>query len=98
MLDSYLTFTETADPDDEIWWGAYVGTADEILISGPRRRRGGGDRRNPVQGAGINRLVDGCVSAAQEYAVTRSRRVRRMSSRSSLRQMTKSGMYGYGWL
>ncbi|GAB06480.1 precorrin-6A synthase (deacetylating) [Gordonia amarae] len=34
MLDSYLTFTETADPDDEIWWGAYVGTADEILISG----------------------------------------------------------------
>lgn len=34
MLDSYLAFRETADPDDEIWWGAYVGTADEILISG----------------------------------------------------------------
>lgn len=34
MLDSYLAFRETADPDDHIWWGAYVGTPDEILISG----------------------------------------------------------------
>ncbi len=34
MLDSFLAFRETAYPDDHIWWGAYVGTADEILISG----------------------------------------------------------------
>ena len=34
MLDGALAFRDTADPDDEIWWGAYVGTDDEILISG----------------------------------------------------------------
>lgn len=34
MLDGDLTFLQTADADDEIWWGAYVGTDDEILISG----------------------------------------------------------------
>ncbi|MFW0785355.1 precorrin-6A synthase (deacetylating) [Gordonia sp. CPCC 206044] len=34
MLDGDLAFRRTADPDDHIWWGAYVGTDDEILISG----------------------------------------------------------------
>lgn len=34
MLDGDLAFIDTADPDDEIWWGAYVGTDDQILISG----------------------------------------------------------------
>ena len=34
MLDADLSFRHTADPDDHIWWGAYVGTEDEILISG----------------------------------------------------------------
>lgn len=34
MLDGDLTFRHVADPDDHIWWGAYVGTDDEILISG----------------------------------------------------------------
>lgn len=34
MLDADLTFRHTADPDDHIWWGAYLGTRDEILISG----------------------------------------------------------------
>ncbi|NMO01609.1 precorrin-6A synthase (deacetylating) [Gordonia sp. TBRC 11910] len=34
MLDGDLAFLTTADADDEIWWGAYVGTDDEILISG----------------------------------------------------------------
>lgn len=34
MLDGDLAFRHTADPDDHIWWGAYVGTDDEILISG----------------------------------------------------------------
>lgn len=34
MLDGALTFRDTADPDDHIWWGAYVGTDDEVLISG----------------------------------------------------------------
>ncbi len=34
MLDGDLAFRRTARPDDHIWWGAYVGTDDEILISG----------------------------------------------------------------
>ena len=34
MLDADLSFRHTADADDEIWWGAYLGTQDEILISG----------------------------------------------------------------
>jgi precorrin-6A synthase len=33
MLDARAAFT-AADGDDEIYWGAYVGTPDEILISG----------------------------------------------------------------
>ena len=36
MLDSGLAFTEL-DGDWEIYWGAYLGTPDEILISGPLR-------------------------------------------------------------
>ncbi|NED67354.1 precorrin-6A synthase (deacetylating), partial [Streptomyces sp. SID10244] len=34
MLDGTLAFRRIADPDDHIWWGAYVGTDDQILISG----------------------------------------------------------------
>ena len=33
MLDARTAFTAAA-PEDEIYWGAYVGTADEILIAG----------------------------------------------------------------
>ncbi len=33
MLDARAAFA-AADGDDEIYWGAYIGTADEILISG----------------------------------------------------------------
>jgi precorrin-6A synthase len=35
MLDAHCTFRQITDPDIEIYWGAYVGTADEILIAGP---------------------------------------------------------------
>ncbi len=34
MLDAQTAFTEYADKDVEIFWGAYIGTPDEILISG----------------------------------------------------------------
>ncbi|MGC5255230.1 precorrin-6A synthase (deacetylating) [Gordonia sp. DT218] len=34
MLDGSLAFRRTAEPDDHIWWGAYVGTDEQILISG----------------------------------------------------------------
>jgi len=34
MLDGEQSFKKVEDPDVEIYWGAYVGTADEILVSG----------------------------------------------------------------
>ncbi|MEU8569565.1 precorrin-6A synthase (deacetylating) [Streptomyces pathocidini] len=35
MLDAHQAFTRYRDEDLHIFWGAYVGTPDEILISGP---------------------------------------------------------------
>lgn len=37
MLDAHTAFTEHLDQDAIIYWGAYLGTPDEILISGPLR-------------------------------------------------------------
>ncbi|MDI6782321.1 MAG: precorrin-6A synthase (deacetylating) [bacterium] len=34
VLDSYAAFRHFRDEDIDIYWGAYLGTADEILISG----------------------------------------------------------------
>ncbi|MEC4021034.1 precorrin-6A synthase (deacetylating) [Streptomyces sp. H27-D2] len=34
MLDAHQTFSRFADDDLHIYWGAYVGTPDEILVSG----------------------------------------------------------------
>lgn len=34
MLDADCTFLRTASPDDQIWWGAYLGTPDQLLIAG----------------------------------------------------------------
>ncbi|WP_328563939.1 precorrin-6A synthase (deacetylating) [Streptomyces coelicoflavus] len=35
MLDAHQTFRQYADQDIDIYWGAYLGTPDEILASGP---------------------------------------------------------------
>lgn len=35
MLDSHQAFRRFAGEGAEIFWGAYLGTADEILVSGP---------------------------------------------------------------
>ncbi|MFH0521817.1 precorrin-6A synthase (deacetylating) [Streptomyces sp. M41] len=35
MLDAHQTFLQYADQDIHIYWGAYIGTPDEILVSGP---------------------------------------------------------------
>ncbi|MGW1958005.1 precorrin-6A synthase (deacetylating) [Streptomyces sp. NPDC001920] len=35
MLDAHLAFRRYADQDIDIYWGAYLGTPDEILVSGP---------------------------------------------------------------
>lgn len=34
MLDAACSFTAVAEPGMKIYWGAYIGTKDEILISG----------------------------------------------------------------
>jgi precorrin-6A synthase len=34
MLDAACSFTEVTEPDMDIYWGAYIGTKDEILVSG----------------------------------------------------------------
>ena len=34
MLDSYSTFKHFKDEDLDIYWGGYLGTDDEILLSG----------------------------------------------------------------
>jgi precorrin-6A synthase len=39
MLDAHNSFTGVAD-DVDIYWGAYIGTPDELLISGPVREVG----------------------------------------------------------
>ncbi|ELS58168.1 precorrin-6A synthase (deacetylating) [Streptomyces viridochromogenes] len=35
MLDAHQAFRQYADRDIDIYWGAYLGTADEILVAGP---------------------------------------------------------------
>ncbi|MFG3205633.1 precorrin-6A synthase (deacetylating) [Streptomyces sp. NPDC048192] len=35
MLDAHQAFRRYAGDDIDIYWGAYIGTADEILVSGP---------------------------------------------------------------
>jgi precorrin-6A synthase len=35
LLDAHTTFERFADQGLHIYWGAYVGTPDEILLSGP---------------------------------------------------------------
>jgi precorrin-6A synthase len=35
MLDSRQAFAQYARDDVDIFWGAYLGTPDEILIAGP---------------------------------------------------------------
>jgi precorrin-6A synthase len=39
MLDGDCAFKKVEDRDVDIFWGAYLGTADEILVSGPLRER-----------------------------------------------------------
>ena len=34
MLDAHCTFREVAGPDTHIWWGAYLGAPEQILVSG----------------------------------------------------------------
>lgn len=35
MLDAHCAFRDVAGPDTHIWWGAYLGSPEQILVSGP---------------------------------------------------------------
>jgi precorrin-6A synthase len=35
MLDASCAFTSLEEPGTEIYWGAYLGTKDEIILNGP---------------------------------------------------------------
>ena len=39
MLDAECSFKNICDPEIDIYWGAYIGTEDEILVSGNLKRR-----------------------------------------------------------
>ena len=39
MLDAECSFKNISDPEIDIYWGAYIGTKDEILVSGNLKRR-----------------------------------------------------------
>jgi precorrin-6A synthase len=41
MLDGEETYRRFADQDVDIYWGAYLGTPDEILMAGPLKKVGG---------------------------------------------------------
>jgi precorrin-6A synthase len=40
MLDAHCTFSQIDEPGVEIYWGAYLGTPDEILLAGPLPQTG----------------------------------------------------------
>ncbi|MDO0924734.1 precorrin-6A synthase (deacetylating) [Streptomyces sp. TG1A-8] len=40
MLDAHQAFRHYADQDIDIYWGAYIGTPDEILVAGPLAEAG----------------------------------------------------------
>ncbi len=40
MLDAHCSFLQLDDPSATIYWGAYLGTGDEILIAGTIAERG----------------------------------------------------------
>jgi precorrin-6A synthase len=39
MLDAECSFKTISDPEIDIYWGAYIGTEDEILVSGNLKGR-----------------------------------------------------------
>jgi precorrin-2 methylase len=39
MLDAECSFKTVSDPEVDIYWGAYIGTEDEILVSGNLKGR-----------------------------------------------------------
>ena len=73
MLDRGFTAAGFGEPGLEVYWGAYLSTPDEVLISGPPGRRRGGDHRHPRPAAGAARLDHGHLPGPPElrgYGVT----------------------------
>ena len=87
MLDGDCAFKTVKDGGVDIYWGAYVGTADEILVSGKLRERGAGDReasaaRRGRATAGSWTLIC-CGRTSAAYSPPRPRPAARRSRRSA---------------
>ena len=63
MLDGQCSFRHLIDEPLDIYWGAYLGTPDEILISGPLADVADRDRARPRRRARAQGLGDGQLSA-----------------------------------
>ena len=84
MLDAGCAFRRFAGQPVDIYWGAYIGTPDELLVAGDRRRGGGRDRARARRGARAQGLDHGHVPAASAQLELRLRvRARRIDARPS---------------
>ena len=63
MLDGDCSF-RNCPPQTRIWWGAYLGTPDELLVSGTVGEVGARDRRTARRGARPARLDHGHLPVA----------------------------------
>ena len=63
MLDAGCAFRRFVGQPVEIYWGAYIGTPDEILIAGPGGRGRGRDRAGTRRGASAQGVDHGHVPA-----------------------------------
>ena len=64
MLDAGLACQHFDDPELDIHWGAYLGTPDEVLMSGRLDRRRGRHRAYQAGAQGAARLDHGYLPAA----------------------------------
>jgi len=70
MLDGDLVCRTFTEPGLEIYWGAYLGTPDEVLVTGPRRGRERAGSWTPIScGARRRRIRKAQVSTAQAPVV-----------------------------
>ena len=73
MLDAQCAFRSLDGEDLDIYWGAYLGTEDEILVAGKLRELRGRDRADPARGPGAQGLDHGHLSAAARRPGVRRR-------------------------
>ena len=70
MLDGDCAF-RSCPPETRIWWGAYLGTPDELLVSGTVGEVGEQIAKLRAEARAAPRLDHGHLSAASPVAATR---------------------------